>query len=102
ADPEAPLGEGYRVEARIVTWEGTNVLKVPLSALFRHGSGWAVFVADAGRARLRPVLLAHRGQEEAEVLRGLRGGESVILYPSDDIADGVRVAGGQRGRGRRD
>ena len=49
-DPDAPLGEGYRVEARIVTWEGANVLKVPLSALFRHGSGWAVFVAEAGRA----------------------------------------------------
>jgi HlyD family secretion protein len=91
ASPEAPLGEGYRVEARIVTWEGANVLKVPLSALFRHGSGWAVFVADAGRARLRPVLLAHRGEAEAEILSGLRGGESVILYLSDDIAEGVRV-----------
>jgi HlyD family secretion protein len=91
ANAETPLGEGYRVEARIVTWEGANVLKVPLSALFRHGSGWAVFVVDAGRARLRPVALAHRGESEAEVLRGLRGGESVILYPSDEIADGVRV-----------
>jgi HlyD family secretion protein len=88
-----PLGEGYRVEARIVTWQAENVLKVPLSALFRHGSGWAVFVVDAGRARLRPVTLAHRGEEEAQVLRGLRGGESVILYPSDEIADGVRVRG---------
>lgn len=91
--PQAPLGEGYRVEARIVTWEGRNVLKVPLSALFRHESGWAVFVAGAGRARLRPVTLAHRGASEAEVLGGLRGGESVILYPSDEIADGVRVRG---------
>ena len=93
ASPDAPLGEGYRVEARIVTWQAENVLKVPLSALFRHGSGWAVFVADAGRARLRPVALAHRGEEEAEVLRGLRGGEAVILYPSDEIAEGVRVRG---------
>jgi HlyD family secretion protein len=89
--PGGPLGEGYRVEARIVTWEGANVLKVPLSALFRHGAGWAVFVADAGRARLRPVTLAHRGEEEAEVVDGLRAGESVILYPSDEIAAGVRV-----------
>jgi HlyD family secretion protein len=82
------------VEARIVTWEGANVLKVPLSPLFRHGSGWAVFVADAGHAHLRPVLLAHRGEAEAEILSGLRGGESVILYPSDEIAEGVRVRGG--------
>lgn len=43
---------------------------------------------------LAPVTLAHRGEEEAEVLRGLRPAEAVILYPSDDIEDGVRVRGG--------
>lgn len=42
-----------------------------------------MFVADAGRARLRPISLAHRGEAEAEVPGGLRGGETVILYPSD-------------------
>ncbi|HEU0302926.1 MAG TPA: efflux RND transporter periplasmic adaptor subunit [Longimicrobium sp.] len=86
-----PLGEGYRVEARIVTWQAGGVLRVPLSALFRHGAGWAVFVADAGRARLREVRIGHRGDEEAEVLGGLRAGDTVILYPADDVADGVRV-----------
>jgi HlyD family secretion protein len=91
--PAAALGEGYRVEARIVTWRAPGVLKVPLSTLFRHGAGWAVFVADAGRVRLRPVTPGHRGDDEAEVLGGLRAGEAVILYPTDDIADGVRVRG---------
>jgi HlyD family secretion protein len=33
------FGDAYRVEAKIITWEGKNVLKVPLSALFRCDCG---------------------------------------------------------------
>jgi HlyD family secretion protein len=87
----ARLGDGYRVEARIVTWQSADVLKVPVSALFRRGAGWAVFVVENGRARLRPVTLGHRGESEAEVLGGLAAGERVVLYPSDRVEDGVRV-----------
>ena len=29
------LGDGYRVEVRIVVWEGADVLKAPIGALFR-------------------------------------------------------------------
>ena len=47
------LGHGYRVEPRIVLWEARDVLKVPLSALFRQGTQWAVFVDKGGRADLR-------------------------------------------------
>ena len=39
ADPpenRVALGDRYRVEARIVTWEHPDVLKVPTAALFRH------------------------------------------------------------------
>jgi HlyD family secretion protein len=85
------LGEGYRVEARIVTWERPDVLRVPGSALFRRGGGWAAFVVDAGRAHLRTVTVGHRGESDAEVLGGLTSGERVILYPSDRVGDGVKV-----------
>ncbi|HET7461775.1 MAG TPA: HlyD family efflux transporter periplasmic adaptor subunit [Longimicrobium sp.] len=89
--PGARLGEGYRVEARIVTWESPAVLKVPAAALFRRGTGWGVFVAQAGRARLRDVRIGHRGESDAEVLGGVKPGERVILYPSDRVAEGGRV-----------
>ncbi len=42
----ASLGDGYRVEVRVVIWESPNVVKVPTSALFRHGEQWAVYVID--------------------------------------------------------
>jgi HlyD family secretion protein len=85
------LGDAYRVEARIVIWEGDDVLKVPAGALFRKGDGWAVFVAADGKAELRPVQLGHGNGMETEVLDGLDKGESVILHPSDKIKAGTAV-----------
>ncbi|HSF24651.1 MAG TPA: HlyD family efflux transporter periplasmic adaptor subunit, partial [Blastocatellia bacterium] len=60
-DSPGPLGDGYRVEAKIVIWESESVLKVPSSALFRHGDGWSVFVVEGGRATTRVVEIGHRG-----------------------------------------
>jgi HlyD family secretion protein len=80
------------VEARIVVWQGDDVLQVPLGALFRDGDGWAAFVADAGTARLRPVRVGHMTMQAAEVLGGLAPGERVILHPSDQVHAGTRVS----------
>lgn len=85
------LGAGYRVEAGIVTWRGTDVLSVPTSALFRRGGAWHLFVVEGGRARLRPVEMGHRGGERAEVRSGLVEGEAVVLFPSDLVGEGVEV-----------
>lgn len=86
----AALGDGYRVEAHIVVWAGT-VLKVPTSALFRQGAGWALFRVDDGVARLTPVEVGERTAREAAVVRGLSAGQRVIVHPSDRITDGVKV-----------
>jgi HlyD family secretion protein len=94
----AALGDGYRVEVRIVTWAAPGVVKIPTSALVRDGSRWSVFVARDGRARRRPVRVGHRGESETEVLAGVSPGERVVLYPDDRIAEGVRVRTPQPGR----
>jgi HlyD family secretion protein len=94
--PPSTLGDGYRVEARIVTWEAADVLKVPNSALFRTGTEWGVFAVEDGRARLRQVRIGRRGAAEAEVVEGLAPGEQVVLFASDRIRDGVRVRPVQR------
>ncbi len=85
------LGDGYRVEARVVVWERDGVLKVPTSSLFRHGDGWAVFTVSDGRARLRPVDIGQRNGIAAEVTGGIELGAEVIVHPSDEVMDGVRV-----------
>jgi HlyD family secretion protein len=89
--PPAALGDGYRVGVRLVTWRADAVVRVPLAAVLRDGDGWAVFVADGGRAVHRRVELGRRGTAEAEVLAGLEPGEHVIVFPSDLVHDGVRV-----------
>lgn len=91
------LGDGYRVEASFVLWEGDDVLRIPASALFRHDQGWAVFVIEGGRARRRGIEIGHRTGIHAEVSAGLEAGEVVITHPDDAIEDGVRVRvrGGQ-------
>jgi HlyD family secretion protein len=85
------LGDGYRVEARIVVWEGRGVTAAPIGAVFRHGDGWAAFVVEGGRARLRSLRVGHQNSTMAEVLDGLAPGERVIVHPSEKVADGSRV-----------
>jgi HlyD family secretion protein len=91
-DPPGSLGDGYRVEARIIVWQAENVVKLPTSALFRRGQSWAVFGVGNRRARLREVTIGHRNATEAEVLGGLAAGDQVILHPTNEVRDGVRVA----------
>jgi HlyD family secretion protein len=90
-DPPGPLGDGYRVEGRIVVWEKDQVLKVPASSLFRAGSGWALFEVRDGRALRREVEVGQRNAVEAEVLRGLDADVMVVRHPANALHDGARV-----------
>ncbi len=85
------LGTGYRVSGEIVVWRGGDVLSVPTSALFRVGESWRVFVVEGGRARRRDVVIGHRNEDRAEIVEGLRDGDSVILFPPENVDDGVSV-----------
>jgi len=85
------LGDGYRVEVRVVIWEGQDVVKVPTSTLFRRGDDWAVFIVESGRARLTPVEVGQRNGLEAEVVSGLEAGQEVVVHPGDTLEDGARV-----------
>jgi HlyD family secretion protein len=68
-----------------------NVLKLPISALFRSGESWAVFVNEDSTARLREISLGQRNTLEAEVTEGLSENDLIILHPSDAVVDGVSV-----------
>ncbi len=82
-----PLGDRFRVEARILTWRGASVLQVPTGALFRRGNDWMTFVFAGGKARLTKVEISHTNGVSAEVRAGLNQGQAVILHPPDGVAD---------------
>jgi HlyD family secretion protein len=87
----ASVGDGYRVDARIVVDERSDVLTIPVSALFREGGRWTAFLVVDGRARKREVTIAARGSDEAVVASGVGEGDAVILYPGASLSDGSRV-----------
>jgi HlyD family secretion protein len=89
--PKGVLGDRYRVEARIVTWSGADVLQIPTGALFRRGTDWMTFVVVDGKAELTKVKIAHSNGVEAEVLSGVSEGQDVILHPPDRVTDGGAV-----------
>ena len=79
------LGDGYRIEARIVIWEDRDVLQVPVSALYRCGQAWCVFKVDNNRAYLQTVAIGQRNALAASVIAGLESGEQVILHPNEQV-----------------
>jgi HlyD family secretion protein len=85
------LGDGYRLEAHFVVWEGKAILQVPAGTLFRSGNRWAVFVEDSGKARLRTVEVGQRNGLTAEIISGLKEKEKVIAHPDDSIRDSSPV-----------
>jgi HlyD family secretion protein len=88
----ASLGDGYRVEAhiRVANLEGAVVS--PAAALFRDEGSWHTFVVRAGKAEKIQVEAGARTPDWVEVKQGLSAGEQVVLYPSDQVANGVELA----------
>ena len=85
------LGHDYRVYVKITEWSGDKVLSVPLSALFRQGASWALFVVGNGTASLRTVSVGRKNGFHAQITAGVAEGDRVILHPNDRIRDGSRV-----------
>jgi len=85
------LGDGYRLEAHFIVWEGKDILQVSASALFRSGKDWAVFVDEKGKARRRMVEVGQRNGLTAEIISGLKENEMVVAYPEDSISDGTKI-----------
>jgi HlyD family secretion protein len=85
------LGHGFRVRTDIVVWSAPDIVRVPMTALFKSGSDWTVYRLQHGRARLTTVQLDHMNGHAAEIVLGLSPGDLVIEHPSRNIADGVRV-----------
>lgn len=88
---EIQFGDNFRVDVRIIVWEGDRVLTIPSSALFREGEEWNVFVVEYGKARKRAVKVGHQNNESAQIIEGLAEGERVVLHPPNQLTDGASV-----------
>lgn len=90
-EPESRLGDNYRIQAKIILWQGEGILQVPISSIFRGDQGWNVFVIKKGKAVRQPITIGKRGTYYAEVLDGLKEGDVVVIHPTNDLEDGMSV-----------
>jgi HlyD family secretion protein len=86
------LGHGYQLDVEIVLSESTDVLKVPITALFREKKQWAIYAVVDGRAQKRQVEIGRINYFDAEILAGLSEDELYVLHPNDQIHTGTRVS----------
>lgn len=90
-DSASYFGDAYRVDVQIVVWEDKNVMKVPLSSIFRCDGNWCVFIVKDGEAQRKTVKIENRSNYEVEIQKRLSKNEIVILYPSEQIEAGTVV-----------
>jgi RND family efflux transporter MFP subunit len=70
----------------------SGALTVPSNALLFRSQGVLVAKVDgSGNVRLQQVRLGRNFGEAVEVIEGLQGNESLVLNPSDSLADGEKV-----------
>jgi HlyD family secretion protein len=95
APPRLRIGE--QAEATITTRAVASARVLPASALVADAAGRpAVFVAENGRARLRPVTTGERDPRSGavELTAGIADGERVVVGPAPiptTLRDGQRV-----------
>ncbi|WJG10784.1 HlyD family efflux transporter periplasmic adaptor subunit [Aliiglaciecola sp. LCG003] len=85
------LGHGYQLDVDIILWQGTNLLTVPITALFRDNKDWALYAVVNDRVEKRSVVIGQQNAYFAEIRQGLKQGEKFIKYPNNQIIDGVKV-----------
>lgn len=85
------LGDGFKVDVRVLVQVVENAVMIPVSALFPVGARSGLFVLDKGHAHLQEIEVAARNGALAWVKTGLAKDAQVIVYPDTKLKDGDRV-----------
>jgi HlyD family secretion protein len=93
SDPKAwqTLGDGFKVDVRVLVQVVEKAIKIPVSALFPLGARSALFIIEDGRAHQQQVEVLARNGSEAWVKTDLPPGTQVIVYPPTSLKEGARV-----------
>ena len=85
------LGDGFKVDVRVLVQVVENAVMIPVSALFPVGARSGLFVLDKGHAHLQEIEVAARNGALAWIKTGLTKDTQVIVYPDTKLKDGDRV-----------
>lgn len=87
----AGVGDGFKVDVRILVQVQEQALLAPVSAMFPWGAEWGLFVVDQGRARQHRVKVLARNERYAWLQTALTAGTEVVVYPPSTLKDGDRL-----------
>jgi len=82
---------GMSAVAELEVRRALGAVAVPASAVVREGTRDAIFVVVDGRARHRIVTLGAQGDEQVQVVEGVRVGDRVVVRGADSVRDGQKV-----------
>lgn len=82
SDPRFKPGMTVRID--ILLQKKTGVMKLPLGAVFEEMGRATAYVKKGAAVEERALKLGLRNEEEAEVLEGLKDGETVFLEKPDE------------------
>jgi membrane fusion protein (multidrug efflux system) len=90
--PRRPLRMGESVFGEIAVERRPNAVVVPVQALVPDPDGYKVYVVDKdGTAIGRIVKVGGRTETKAEILAGLKGGETIVSQGAYAVEDSAKV-----------
>jgi multidrug efflux pump subunit AcrA (membrane-fusion protein) len=91
-NPQGVLLPGLYADATIQLEHKQDALAVPLQAVDHSGDRNTVEVIDASnRIEIRPIVIGIQTATDAEVLSGLKEGDSVVVSDRSSLKDGQVV-----------
>lgn len=91
-NPDDALRPGMYLQVKFVASRAAPAVLIPSAALVWRPDGQEVALLDENKTvRYRKVRLGRDFGIEVEVVSGLEGGETVIVYPGDALAEGKTV-----------
>jgi RND family efflux transporter MFP subunit len=91
-NPDGALRPGMYATVRLSTARKHLPVIIPGDAVVTRANGITVAVVDSDNtAHFRPVQMGRDYGLDVEILSGLQAGESVVVNPTDDVREGVKV-----------
>lgn len=90
-DDTSELRQGFHVTMDVKVNGKQKVLAVPSEAILYEGEEQVVFVEKNKKLEQRAIEAGVMGDKFVEIIKGVKKGERVVLYPMPEMFDGMEV-----------
>ncbi|MCX8118686.1 MAG: efflux RND transporter periplasmic adaptor subunit [Desulfobacterota bacterium] len=96
SNPQFRLKPGFSAEVTIPAGKPVEGILIPESALLSHEGKPYVYVVEDGVAHRREVAIGMRADGQAEISKGLKPGERVVVAGHEQLREGLKVNLGRK------